>query len=123
MTKIKQKHKYSEKYRLLCRFLKETNLYFDFLEYQKSRSSCLIREESETIITELGKTNFTVWLELYKNKNPKDNIFWHFRRWLYAFYPNVDCDEDYASIQLSDAELKAFGIDKEKRQIKIQYYE
>ena len=119
--------KYSEGYRLLCRFFKEIRLYNEFIEYQKTHMDRgHISPTTDNILRSLGETQFSHWIKYVKGKSVSANFFFIFRYWLMKFHPKF-IQGDYSPMPEEGWYPSYFGspcnLDVEGKKITINYLE
>ena len=106
---LTMEQKFSEGYRILCRFFKEVKLYHEFIEYQNAHDVKKIPINTENPVKSLGNTSITVWLEVHKKLFINSKIYEVFK--LSKLY------DMYKTPPVYNAEAK---IDKRGRTINLE---
>ena len=115
--------KFSEGYKLFCRFCKEVKIYSYFLEYQRRKNHDLptIPIDTKNIINDLAKTSISYWLEREKRLFLKHNVYFTFKYWLEMLYQSHLHSRKFG-LEIGDVDLndaKKYGVDIEKRTVKL----
>lgn len=112
---LTMEQKFSEGYRILCRFFKEVKLYHEFIEYQNAHDAKKIPINTKNPVKSLGNTSITNWFEVHKKLFIKSKIYEVFKLWLMELNPKLY--DMYETPPVYNAEAK---IDKRGRTIKLE---